>query len=211
MKISDIQKGPLDELIRIGADIVGRQMTKASAGNLSMLDPENREAMIVTGAGTWLNRLDNKSFVKMTLDGEIIDGDMEPSTEWRMHAGIYKQRPDAHFVVHAHPKHSVLLDALGKEIRFFTLDHISYVRSYGTSPFAPNASNDLASAVSKQFEKNDVVIMSHHGVVTCGETATWAYRKMLNMEDSAEMTYRAILLGDESSRFPKDQILSVHN
>ena len=211
MKFTDTQKGPLEELIRIGSDIVGRQLTKASAGNLSFRDPENPQAMIVTAAGTWLSRLDEKSFVKITLDGEKLAGEMNPSTEWKMHANIYKKRPDANFVVHAHPKHSVLLDALGKEIRFFTLDHISYVVSYGSSPFAPNASDELADDVAEQFAENDVVIMSHHGVVTCGETATWTYRKMLNMEDSAEMTYRALLLGDETSTFPKDQTLSVHN
>ena len=211
MDLSKPQQVAIEDLIRIGADIVGRQLTKASAGNLSFRDPENNDQMIVTRAGTWLSRLDINSFVKITLDGDLVEGELEPSTEWKMHANIYKKRPDANFVVHAHPKHSVLLDALNKEIRFFTLDHISYVRSYGQSPFAPNASDELASGVAGQFANNDVVIMSHHGVVTCGETATWAYRKMLNMEDSAEMTYRALLLGDEKSTFPKDQTLSVHN
>ncbi len=211
MQLTESQEAPLAELIRIGGDIVGRKLTKASAGNLSFRDPENPNQMIITGAGTWLNRLDKGSFVKISLDGDIIEGQLRPSTEWKVHAEIFKKRPDANFVIHAHPKNSVLMDALDKEIRFFTLDHISYVRSYASSPFAPNASDELADNVAELFDQNDVVIMSHHGVVTCGETATWAYRKMLNMEDSAEMTYKALLLGDETSSFPKDQILSVHN
>ena len=211
MKNHQELQSQVDELIRIGADIVARQLTKASAGNLSVRDPDRDDAMLITGTGTWLDALDRSSFVRMSLSGELLEGELEPSSEWRMHAEIYKMRKDATSVIHAHPKHSVLLDAINKEIRFFTLDHISYVRSYAASPFAPNASDQLASGVAGNFKTHDVVIMSHHGLVTCGETPKWAYRKLLNMEDSAEMTYRALMLGDSDSRFPKDQALSVHN
>jgi L-fuculose-phosphate aldolase len=44
-----------------------------------------------------------------------------------------------------------------------------------------------------------------------GDSVTAAYRKILNLEDAAEMTYRALLLGDETSAFPENQTLSVHN
>lgn len=211
MKSHQELQNQLNELIRIGSDIVARQLTKASAGNLSVRDPDREDVMLITGTGTWLDDLGQSSFVRMSLSGEILEGELQPSSEWRMHAEIYKMRKDAASVIHAHPKYSVLLDAINREIRFFTLDHISYVRSYGASPFAPNASDQLASGVAGNFRTHDVVIMSHHGVVTCGETPKWAYRKLLNMEDSAEMTYRALMLGDKDSGFPKDQTLSVHN
>lgn len=211
LKLTDQQGALIDELVRVGADIVARQMTKASAGNLSIRDPEDKDSFFVTNSGGWLDQLDRGSFAKMSVGGEILEGTLEPSTEWRMHARGYAARKDALAIIHAHPKHSVLLDALNKKIRFFTLDHISYVRSYGLAPFEPNGSSELAEDVAAQFEHHDVVIMSHHGAVALGDSVTAAYRKVLNLEDAAEMTYRALILGDETSAFPENQTLSVHN
>jgi L-fuculose-phosphate aldolase len=208
---SEKQRVLIDELIQVGADIVARKMTKASAGNLSFRDPEDSSMLFITASGSWLDDLDQSSFTKITLDGLIIAGTSKPSTEWRMHAESYQARVDAQVLIHAHPKNSVLLDALSKPIRFFTLDHISYARSYGSAVFEPNGSSELAKAVAKEFESHDLVIMSFHGLAAVGETVTSTYRKMLNMEDAAEMTYRALLLGDETSAFPQNQTLSVHN
>jgi len=211
LKLSEQQGALIDELVRVGTDIVARQMTKASAGNLSIRDPEDKDLFFVTNSASWLDQLDRSSFTKMSIGGEILEGDSEPSTEWRMHARSYSARKDAQAVIHAHPKHSVLLDALNRKIRFFTLDHISYVRSYGLAPFEPNGSIELAQHVAGQFDHHDLVIMSNHGAASLGDSVTAAYRKILNLEDAAEMTYRALLLGDETSAFPENQTLSVHN
>lgn len=210
VKFSEKQQILVDELIGLGSDIVARQMTKASAGNLSFRDPEDSSVFFVSATGCWLDELDKTSFIQMTHEGEILSGESKPSTEWRMHSRCYQTRLDAQVIIHAHPKHSVLLNALGKPIRFFTLDHVSYARSYGSAVFEPNGSSELADAVAIELASNDLAIMSYHGLAAIGETVTSTYRKMLNLEDAAEMTYRALLLGDETSSFPKARTLSVH-
>lgn len=211
MIFSEQQKNIARDLIRVGADIAGRQMTKASAGNLSFRDPEDSGAFFITASGSWLDQLEADSFIKITLEGEVLNGSLKPSTEWRMHAECFKARPDAKVLIHAHPKHAVLLDILKREIRFFTLDHISYGKSYGSVVFEPNGSHELAEAVAAQFLQHDLTIMSYHGIAAVGETVISTYRKILNLEDAAEMTYRALLLGDEHSSFPANKTLSVHN
>jgi L-fuculose-phosphate aldolase len=209
--LSKRQKNMAEELIRVGADIAGRQMTKASAGNLSFRDPEDQNILFITAAGSWLDQLDVNDFVKITFEGEVLEGSLKPSTEWRMHSESFQVRPDAKVLIHAHPKHSVLLDVLKKEIRFFTLDHISYAKSYGSAVFEPNGSHALAAAVAAEFLQHDLAIMSYHGIAAIGTSVISTYRKILNLEDAAEMTYRALLLGDEHSAFPANRTLSVHN
>jgi L-fuculose-phosphate aldolase len=198
-------------MIQIGTDIVSRKLTLASGGNMSVRDPENSEQFLVTGAGTWFDQLGPNQFSKMSLDGEVLNGSDQPSSEWKLHQRTYVKRPDVMAVIHVHPQYSVLLDALGHAVRLFTLDHISYVKSIGTVPFAPNGSNALGDSVAEQFATQNCVILGNHGSATAADSLEMAYRRVLNLEEAATNTYRALLLGDHSSSFSPEGSLSDHS
>lgn len=208
---SDMPPALIDQVIAMGADIVRRKLTLASAGNISFRDPEDPTRFFVTAAASWLDALTEGDMSHIDLHGTVISGSAQPSSEWRVHAQAYETRPRINAVVHAHPQYSVLVDALGHPVRLMTLDHVSYVKSVGTTPFAPNASVSLASGVASQLQHHDCVIMSHHGCVVVGDTLTMAYRRILNLEEAAENTYRAMAIGDTTTAFPADQVLSVHS
>ncbi|TQO20685.1 L-fuculose-phosphate aldolase [Rhodoglobus vestalii] len=211
MTDSDFNAALIDQVIAMGADIVRRKLTLASAGNISFRDPENPTRFFVTAAASWLDALTEEDLSHIDMHGTVLSGSAQPSSEWRVHAEAYLTRTDVDAVVHAHPQYSVLLDALGHRVRLITLDHVSYVKSVGMTPFAPNASTSLASGVASQLHDHDCVIMSHHGCVVVGDTLTMAYRRILNLEEAAENTYRALALGDATTAFPADQVLSVHS
>ena len=201
----------VDQVIAIGADLVRRKLTLASAGNISFRDPENPTRFFITAAATWFDALTENDMSHIDLAGTVISGSAQPSSEWRVHAMAYQTRPDVDAVIHAHPQYSVLIDALGHPVRLMTLDDVSYVKSVGTTPFAPNASVSLASGVASQLQHHDCVIMSHHGCVAVADTLTMAYRRILILEEAAENTYRAMTLGDTTTAFPAEQVLSVHS
>jgi L-fuculose-phosphate aldolase len=200
----------MDRLIEVGRDIVRRELTKASAGNLSFRDPLDSSYFFVTGTGTWLDTLDYDSFARVAVDGSNSENKVAPSTEWKMHAKVYAVRPDAQVVLHAHPVYSVLLAAMAKEIRLFTLDHVSYVGSIGFSEFHPNGSDELADTTASEMLDNNCVIMQHHGCCVVDESVTKAYRRLLNLEDAAHASYLALAIGDTETRFPAGHKLSVH-
>ena len=211
MNLSSIQRESIDELIAIGKDVVARQLTLASGGNLSFRDPENSLLFFVTAMGTWLDKLTIDDFSHVDFSGKVLDGAEHPSTEWKMHARAYVLRSDVNSVQHVHPQYSVLIDAMGHKTRLLTLDHMSYVRSVGTVPFAPNASDELGDSVSHQFLNHDCVIMSHHGCCVVGENIAMAYRRLLNLEEAAANTYRCLVVGDSKAAFPEQHVLSVHS
>ena len=200
----------MDRLIEVGKDIVRRGLTKASAGNLSFRDPLDPTSFFVTGTGTWLDTLDYDSFARVSADNSYNQDRVAPSTEWQMHSRVYAVRPDAQVVLHAHPMYSVLMAAMGKEMRLFTLDHVSYVGSIGISEFHPNGSAELAETTAQEIHNNNCVIMQHHGCCVADESVTKAYRRLLNLEDAAQNSYLALAVGDTHSRFPVGQRLSVH-
>jgi L-fuculose-phosphate aldolase len=198
----------IGQLVEVGRSAVERGLVLASGGNLSARLPGEAE-FVVTGAGTWLDRLTPGDFSVLTLDGDVVGGAERPSTEWKLHQRTYRARPDVNAVVHLHPQHAVLVDALGHPIRLITLDHAFYVRSVGTVPYFPNGSDELADAAVEQSRNHDCIVLSHHGCSALGEDVGMAYRRALNLEEAAIATYRALLLGDTTTAFPTGVPFSV--
>jgi L-fuculose-phosphate aldolase len=201
VKPATTREEAVEQLIEVGRLAVTRGFALASAGNLSARLPGQSE-FVVTGAGTWLDRLTPADFSVVTLDGEVVGGAERPSTEWKLHQRTYRVRPDVNAVVHLHPQHAVLVDALGHPIRLLTLDHAVYVRSIGTVPYFPNGSDELADGAAEQARQHDCIVLSHHGCSALGEDVGMAFRRAMNLEEAAVATYRCLLLGDTTTAFP---------
>lgn len=195
----------LDELLAVGKSAVQRGLAQASGGNLSVRTADDQ--MYVTGKGTWLDRLQHDHFTKMTLAGESLN-DTIPSSEWKLHAAIYAKRPDGRAIIHLHPQYSLLLTALGKKIRFITQDHAVYVGSYGQTKYYTNGSDELAETAAAELAggRHNVVVLGNHGIAAVGPSVESAFRTALNFEEAAIMTYRALLLGDEHTVFPPEEL-----
>lgn len=197
------------ELTATGVDIVARGLALASGGNLSARIDD--DTFVVTGSGTWLDRLTAEDFSVMSLSGEVLSGSQSPSSEWKLHQRSYAARADVNAVVHVHPQHAVLLNALGHDVRLITLDHAYYVKSVGTTPYHPNGSDELADSAAEQAREHDCIIMGHHGCSALGDSIGMAFRRALNLEEAATATYRALLLGDTETTFPAAALAALHH
>jgi L-fuculose-phosphate aldolase len=192
----------LGQLAEVGRMAVARGLVLASGGNLSARLP-GEDRFLVTGAGTWLDRLTPEDFALLSLDGETLEGPA-PSSEWKLHARTYRVRPDVNAVVHLHPQYTVLVDAMGHPIRFVSLDHAFYVHSVGAVPYAPNGSDELADTAAEQARRHDCVVLSHHGCSTVGADVGMAFRRAMNLEEAAIATYRMLACGDSTTAFPAE-------
>ena len=201
----------IDELIDAGGHVVSRGLVQASGGNLSVRLP-GTDRFLVTGSGTWLDRLVPGDLAELTMDGEHVGGAERPSVEWRLHQRTYAVRPDVTAIVHLHPQHVLLVDMLGAPIRFTTLDHQFYLGSAGRVPFLPSGSREVADAAAEAARDHDAVVLAHHGCSTFGESMSMALRRALNLEEAATMTYRLLVAGDRTTTFPeewRDRIVTV--
>lgn len=201
----------LDQLCDAGSRLVERGLVQASGGNLSARVP-GTDRFVVTGTGTWLDRLTAADFAELTLAGEHVGGADRPSVEWRLHQATYAVRDDVTAIVHLHPQHVLLVDLLGAPIRFTTLDHQYYLGSAGRVPFLPSGSRELADAAAEAAREHDAVVMAHHGCSALGNGVPMALRRALNLEEAAAMTYRLLVAGDTTADFPaqwKDRIVDV--
>ncbi|MBV9313176.1 MAG: class II aldolase/adducin family protein [Pseudonocardia sp.] len=199
------------QLADVGTAAVRSGLVLASGGNLSARLP-GAEEFVVTGAGTWLDQLVAADFSTLRLsDGALLDGAPTPSTEWKLHWRTYQARPDVNAIVHLHPQHAVLVDALNEPIRLITLDHANYVRSIGRVPYHPNGSDELAEAAALQATLHNVMVLTHHGCSALGEDVGMAFRRAANLEEAATATYRLLLLGNRTLTFPVEHLARLHH
>ncbi|MDQ2707181.1 MAG: class II aldolase/adducin family protein [Actinomycetota bacterium] len=203
MRHADTLDGLRTLLAEVGAAAVRSGLVLASGGNLSAR-LSGADEFVVTGAGTWLDRLTPDDFATLAVtDGGLLGGAPIPSTEWKLHWRTYQARTDVNAIVHLHPQHTVLVDALGEEIRLITLDQAVYVRSVGRVPYRPNGSDALADLAAEQATAGfDAMVLAHHGCSALGADVGMAYRRAMNLEEAAVATYRLLLLGNRTLRFP---------
>jgi len=82
-----------------------------TSGNLSARTPEGD--ILITPSGLDYALLEPKDVVLVDLEGRVLEGCLEPSTETPMHTGIYHSRPRVGGIVHTHARYSTVLACLG--------------------------------------------------------------------------------------------------
>jgi L-fuculose-phosphate aldolase len=202
-----------DQLAHVGFDVVRAGLVVGSGGNLSARAPGEDECW-VTAAGTWLDRLERPSFVRVRLsDGETLSGaesragagsragaesraGLAPTSELALHLASYRVRPDVNAVIHLHPQSVLLLDALGERIRMVTTDHAFYLRDVVTTPYRPPGTPELAAeAAAVAAGGVNCVVLGHHGCSVLADTVETAHKRVRNLEEAAQLTYRALAAG----------------
>ncbi len=137
-----------------------------------------------------------QSIVKIRLDGTVVSGG-SPSSEWRMHVGIYRARDDIKFVLHTHPPNILALTKAGLRIDLSLSEAISYIGEVAEVPYLKPGSVELADAVARAISRRDVtaVILRNHGLVTVGSTPYEALNRAEVLEDLAYITLLSSCLG----------------
>ncbi|MEQ4300739.1 class II aldolase/adducin family protein [Plantactinospora sp. B6F1] len=204
-----------DQLAYVGQDVVRTGLVVGSGGNLSARSPDG-DSCWVTAGGTWLDRLDRSSFVRVRIpDGSVptdrpavptVAGEVRPdvssrrralpTSEVELHLATYRARPDVNAIVHLHPQTVLLLDALGERIRLVTTDHGFYLRRVTRVPFRLPGTAELAElAADATRDGTNCLVLSRHGCSVLADSVELAHRRAANLEEAARLTYRALVAG----------------
>ena len=191
-----------DQLAYVGFDVVQAGLVTGSGGNLSARIPDE-DAVWVTASGSWLGRLGRNTFVPVRVAdgvpvaiGNTPPPSIAPTSELALHLALYQSRPDVNAIIHLHPQTALLLDALGEHIRIVTTDHAFYLRRVSTVPFRmPGGTEVAALTAAMAADGTDCLVLSQHGCVVMGDTVELAHKRARNLEEAAQLTYRALAAG----------------
>lgn len=220
-----------DQLVHVGAAVVGAGLVVGSGGNLSAREP-GADDIWVTGAGTWLDRLDRSDFCRVSVaTGAVAGGELPPTTggpatvpaprsvdqsamlrptsELALHLATYRARPDVNAIVHLHPQTAVLLDALDEPIRLVTTDHAFYLGTIKRTPFHPPGTAEVAAVAAEATrDGTNCVILAQHGCSVLGPTVELAHKRAFYLEEAAALTFRTLSLG-MTDRLPATPVVNL--
>lgn len=173
--------------------LYSRGLTTCTGGNVSM---RRGGEVLITSSGTDKAEITAEEIGVLTLDGEVLTPELKLSIETEMHLEVYRNRPDAGAVVHAHPATASAFAALDKEIdTSLTAEAWQVLGRPVKAPYALMGTDALAASVGKASRQGNAVIMENHGVVTVGATLLQAFERMELLEAAAKMTWIAESMG----------------
>lgn len=182
------------ELCDYSRRLHGRDWVANHDGNLSARLTDGR--FLCTPTATSKAEVHAENLLIVDASGARVSGRTKPFSEIGLHMCIYKQRPDVHAVVHAHPPHATALAASGR-----CLDQpflAEAVVSLGpTIPLVPvSAPGPAAVAALEPFvPAYDVVLIAGNGVFAWGDSVEQAYLRLELCEHLARITLLAQPLG----------------
>ncbi len=198
---------PRDEILQLMERIYRYRMTTTSGGNLSVREPNGD--IWITPTRVDKGGLRRDDIVLVRRDGSV-EGTQAPSSELPLHQAIYRARPDAGGIVHAHPV-ALVAFSLVREVPNTRLFHQSWqvCGEGGFAPYELPGSVALGETVAKTFEQGfNCVILENHGVVTAGADLQEAFRRFETFEFTGKTIIKARLLGREV-RYLTDQEIEL--
>ena len=191
------------DLVQAAKELFESGLVLPGEGNLSMRLP-GEEAMIITPTGNRYAGLEPEDLVVMGFDG-VVDKERSgvrlPSSEYRMHAALFRLRPRVEAVVHIHPPESTAHAVLGKEIPLIVEEMAAFLGgSVPCAPYRRTGTDDLVQAVLGALGSGNAVMLAHHGLLTCGRSLTLALDTLMVIEKLSGIHRRALSLTDSPCR-----------
>jgi len=128
-----------------------------------------------------------------------IAGEREPSSELKMHLEVYRNRPDARAVVHAHPPTATGFAVAGIALdRAVLAEVITTLGSIPLAEYATPSTEELPAAVRKYVKAHDGMLLASHGALALAGDVMSAYYRMETIEHFAKISLVARTLGREN-------------
>ncbi|MGH8018013.1 MAG: L-ribulose-5-phosphate 4-epimerase [Opitutaceae bacterium] len=174
-------------------------------GNASAID-RARGIFAIKPSGVGYEALRVEDMVLVDLDGEIVEGDLNPSSDTPTHRCLYSGFKDIGGVVHTHSSSATAFAQAGRTIPCFGTTHGDYF--YGKIPVTRKMTeNEIASGY--EWETGSVilecfkgknaldcpaVLVNRHGPFTWGETVAKAVENAVALECCAHMALMSLQL-----------------
>lgn len=185
-------------------------------GNVSGIDRASG-LFVIKPSGVEYDELRPEDLVVMDLNGNKVEGDLNPSSDTRTHLELYKAFPDIGGVVHTHSPHAVAWAQAGRDIPAFGTTHADYF--YGPIPCAraltqeeidEDYEKNTGKVIIEEFTKRGIqpmhvpaVICSSHGPFTWGKDAAQAVYHAVVLEEVAKMAIYTIQIDPNAAPAPQ--------
>ncbi len=175
-----------DLLVAVARALDADGLMPQKSGNLSLRTPQG---FAITPSGLAYAAMTDADLGDCAPDGTPI-GNGRPSSEWRLHAAIYRDRPDAQAVVHTHSPRATALSCARRGIPpihyMITLAGGGGARGIPCAAHATFGTEELArSCLAARGDGLRATLLANHGVVALGATLAGAAALAREVENLA--------------------------
>lgn len=174
-------------------------INQGMSGNASV---RTDRGCLVTPSGVPYDEMTPSMMLHIDLDGQVLErsssapAELVPTSEWRMHADIYRHF-DAGAVLHAHPPHATALACQRRPIPAF---HYMVAMAGGSdircAPYATFGTAELSRHMCRALAGRRACLLANHGMIATGADLARAYSLAVEVEALARQYLLALSAGE---------------
>ena len=191
-------------------------------GNVSVMD---REAGVfaIKPSGVPYSELSADKMVIVDLDGNIVEGDLRPSSDTKTHAVLYKHWPNMNAIVHTHSTYATAWAQAQKDIPIYGTTHADH--NTVNIPCAPPMDDKMIEGDyeyqtgfqiinclkdrNMSYEEVEMILVGNHAPFAWGKTAGKAVYNAAVLEEVARMAYLTQQI-NPSAPLLKETLINKH-
>ncbi len=193
-----------------------RNLVTYTWGNVSGIDRE-KGLVVIKPSGVEYEELSPENLVILNLDGQVVEGDLNPSSDTKTHLELYKAFPQIGGIVHTHSPHAVGWAQAGRDIPCYGTTHADYfygpipcARSLTEQEVAEDYEMNTGKVIAETFAQRGLnpvhvpaVICRSHGPFTWGRDAAQAVYHAVVLEEVARMALYTIAVDPDAAPAPQ--------
>lgn len=161
-KAAATYEGSRHALVEAGRQMSASGLSHGSSGNLSV---RLTEGFLITPSGIAYDVIEPQMMVAMDKEG-AWQGAWAPSSEWRLHADIYREKPEAQAIVHCHSPHATAFSTLRQDIpAFHYMVAIAGGATLRCAPYATFGTQALSEAMMAALDNRRACLLANHGMI----------------------------------------------
>lgn len=209
-----------ESVLEANLELERRNLVIYTWGNVSGIDRE-KGLVVIKPSGVSYQELSVEKMVVVDLEGNIVEGELNPSSDTATHLELYKNFAGIGGVVHTHSPTATSWAQAGREIPCFGTTHADYF--YGGIPctrmmtrkeveldYEQNTGRVIVESFKdKDYKYTPGVLVAGHGPFTWGTDSALAVYNSVVLEEVAKMALNTLQVKGEMKGIP-DYLLNKH-
>jgi L-fuculose-phosphate aldolase len=196
------------DIVEIAKRLYQAGYIRGADGNLSIRLSD--EKILITPSRSAKGFMRPEDMLVINLGGELIKGNLRPSSETAFHLAAYQERSDISSVIHAHPPMAIAFTVAKMDIPTGVLPELEVLFPGGIPvvPYETPGTQALGDKIRPVIREHDITVMAHHGTIAVGEDVFDAWMKTEHLEACMEIIFLAESLGG-SHKLPQDKLVEL--
>jgi L-fuculose-phosphate aldolase len=168
------------ELLDICLQMLKNDLVIGSAGNVSVRVGDH---VVITPSSIHYDEMSSDDMIVLDMNGNVLEGNKNPSIEYKMHLELYSSREDAKAIVHTHSLYACAMAVLNVPLPPIIDETVPKLGSeIRVSKYAMPGTKDLAKYVREAMEERSAALIGNHGAVCIAKTLKEALHLAILLE-----------------------------